>query len=61
MNMIKFIKQAQSLDSDNLLVLIDALSIKYKAAKYGSLEEANIKAQMDAVCSILSKRARHHW
>ena len=57
MNIVKFIKQIQYLDADDLKILIAALRTKYYAAKSGSMEEANIKAQMDAARGLLSKKA----
>ena len=56
MNMIKFIKQAKSLDVDDLQVLRDVLSTKLYAAKYGSPERVNLQAQHDAVSDFLRRK-----
>ena len=61
MNIVKFIKQMQSLNADNLEILENALRTKWLATKVGSQEEAHIKAQMEIVHGLLAKKKRHHW
>ena len=56
MNIIKFIKQAKSLDVDDLQVLRDVLSTKLYAAKYGSPERVSLQAQRDAVSNLLRRK-----
>lgn len=56
MNLIRFIKQAQSLDKDGLQLLFNALSTKLEAAKPGTSEWANIYAQFNAVYDLLRQK-----
>lgn len=53
MNMIRFIKQAQSLDPNGLRFLLEALLTKKRQAKFGTSEYANLQAQFDIVFKLL--------
>ena len=53
MNLIRFIKQVQSLDKEALQALFEALLSKKRVVKYGTPEYANLDAQANIVCKLL--------